>query len=796
MSKLKNILTFIIGWPLSFLALYFICKLFLPHINAIIPNLWNINIWLLITGLICFLCYYMLRSLLWHKILRLLGYNFRYKQNAYFWAQSEFKRYIPGNIWSFVGKSLLFTNLGVTKKHLAKAILVELQLIFLGAVIVSLFSIPYLIRYYFNYLSKISYLSLVLFIFTAIVIIIYSSQTYWVKYFRGKLQNFILGILPVFTMVDNFTLLLYAALAVFFFGLGYFFSISAIVALDPRLIIALTGFFVLSLLIGLLSFITPTGLGVREGVITFGLAKILDMSLAGFASIFGRIILVISEIIFIFTAYLYYSLKSVTLNKLEKFFANHVYEILLAILIAIFVIYFSTVSFLRYDNFYAGRFDLGNMDQTVWNTIHGRIFQLTDPDGTTIISRLAVHADFILILLAPMYLIWEDPRMLLLLQVFVVAIGAVFVYLLASNIIKNKLLALSIGFAYLFNPSIQWSILYDFHAVTLATTFLLGAFYFLWQKRLFWFTLFLLFAALTKENVWIITALMGGYLMWSGWKVRINKQIILGIVITLISCLMFYLLIWQIIPLYSISGKHFALTYFSENNDGVFSLIKNSFLSPLKTLTKIFSTDRLVYLNELLLPFGYLPILAPLAIIFSCADIFLNLLSNKVELHQIYYQYTATITPFLLISAIYALKYIINKRKIPIIICSIYIVFSVILSSYYYSPMPWSMRPNIQMFINPQPLKTYMDQKLSQIPISAKVAATNNLGAYLSERTYIYTLPIGIKEADIIVMLLTAGSAPDELTTVKKLQNDKTYSMLWEKGNFIAFRKKSYIIKL
>jgi uncharacterized membrane protein len=54
------------------------------------------------------------------------------------------------------------------------------------------------------------------------------------------------------------------------------------------------------------------------------------------------------------------------------------------------------------------------MDQTVWNTIHGRIFQLTDPNGTTNISRLAFHADLILVLISPLYLIWSSPEMLLL----------------------------------------------------------------------------------------------------------------------------------------------------------------------------------------------------------------------------------------------------------------------------------------------------------------------------------------------------------------------------------------------
>src|ERR1035437_10917904 len=121
-----------------------------------------------------------------------------------------------------------------------------------------------------------------------------------------------------------------------------------------------------------------------------------------------------------------------------NFIKKHRYAITLVVFITLYAAYFTTASFLRYDNFFTGRFDLGNMDQTVWNTIHGRIFQATDPNGTTNISRLAFHADFILILISPLYLIWSSPEMLLLLQSVVLGIGALFVFAISMSILKNK----------------------------------------------------------------------------------------------------------------------------------------------------------------------------------------------------------------------------------------------------------------------------------------------------------------------------------------------------------------------
>src|SRR5258706_7800196 len=105
-------------------------------------------------------------------------------------------------------------------------------------------------------------------------------------------------------------------------------------------------------------------------------------------------------------------------------------------LILLYIIYFTYFTFQKHELFLTGRYDLGNMDQTVWNTFHGRIFSFTNPDFDKTMSRLSVHADFILILLAPFYLIWSNARMLLFIQTVVIAFGALFVYLVGKKILS------------------------------------------------------------------------------------------------------------------------------------------------------------------------------------------------------------------------------------------------------------------------------------------------------------------------------------------------------------------------
>src|SRR3989344_4764077 len=249
-----------------------------------------------------------------------------------------------------------------------------------------------------------------------------------------------------------------------------------------------------------------------------------------------------SEVIFAALIFVAARLFAQNTRRFLSLLLKYKHEVILFLLSVSYTLYFTLATFLKHDSFYTGRFDLGNMDQTVWNTIHGRIFQLTDPNGTEIVSRLAFHSDFILILLSPLYLIWESPKMLLLVQSLVLGLGGIFVYAIALKVLRNKLIALIFALAFFINPAVNYTNLFDFHAVTLGTTFFLGAFYFLIQKKYIPMLVFLILAGITKEQVWAIVSLFGLYIFFS------NKQRLFGVSVFAASLIIFYILIWHAIP--------------------------------------------------------------------------------------------------------------------------------------------------------------------------------------------------------------------------------------------------------
>ncbi|MBI1982477.1 MAG: DUF2079 domain-containing protein [Candidatus Levybacteria bacterium] len=787
MNRLLPLIKLFLGWPISLLALIFIFRLIIAKGEIVFPNISEINFPLFFLGILILLFYFFLRSFFWQQILKEKGYKIPFTEVAWLWAASEFKRYAPGKIWLFLGRAMLFSRYGIKNKDIFAALFIEVSFLVLSSILLSLFSLPLIIKVipFFQFMSDPLIFFLLLFLI-AVGTLLFIFNARFAKKINLKSP---LYILPDFPPNVNVRLLLISLIFMSLFGLGVYITILAVVPF-PGTPIGWTSFFVFAFLIGYLSFVTPMGLGIREGAITLGLSKFIMPAAAGMLSIYSRIILIFVEFIFLAFAFFFSRSKKLFFQKSLNWLQAHKSQVILIFFIFLYIIYFTTASFLRHENFYSGRYDLGNMDQVVWNTSQGRIFQASSDEngGLAAVSRLSAHADFILILISPLYLLWSDPRMLLFLQTLILALGAVFVFLLAKKITGREGVGLLFSVLYLLNPHIQHANLYDFHAVTFATTFLLGAFYFLIEKKYGWFLLLAILSGLAKEQIWLIIALFGAYIF------VFAKKRLFGTAVFLTSLGLFYFLIWQIMP-NARGAQHFALSYYSDFGDSPTMIVKNVLFSPDKIFETLLLPDRRDYLYQLFLPLGFLPFLSPLSLLFALPDILIKLLSSNANLRQIYYHYTAVITPFLFIGAIFGIKNLQRMfPKLPLLFYSLCLILTTLYAAYSFGPLPWAKNPNIDMFIKPQPNREIIKNLLPKIPNKYSVAATNNLGSHLSSREKIFTIPVGVDKADILVFLLNDTFAQPSLKAQKemaeKLKDDKDYVLVFEKDDFVVFKKQ------
>ncbi len=154
---------------------------------------------------------------------------------------------------------------------------------------------------------------------------------------------------------------------------------------------------------------------------------------------------------------------------------------LVALAALVYIIYFSMLLTTKQDAFKTNSEDLGIMDQAIWSLLHSLMLHqticnsLTDTNcyGLNGVLRFAIHFEPILFPTSLLYLIWPDPKALMILQVLVVASGTFPAFWLARLRLRNAWAALPFALLYLLYPAQQYAVNYDFHAVTLTTALLL-----------------------------------------------------------------------------------------------------------------------------------------------------------------------------------------------------------------------------------------------------------------------------------------------------------------------------------
>lgn len=419
---------------------------------------------------------------------------------------------------------------------------------------------------------------------------------------------------------------------------------------------------------------------------------------------------------------------------MKKILGKNITGIILFIFILAYAIFFSYYSIRRYVSLNSHYYDLGIMNQVVYNTSQGKFLEMTDQQLKRNISRLAVHFDPILAFFAPLYKIYPGAETILISQAVIVALGAWAIYLIANKILKKKWLSLTFALAYLSYFPVERANLFDFHPVVLATTFFLFAIYFYLEKKKIWFFLFVILALLTKEHVGLIVAFLGIYLFF------FKKDRKWGVISFATGVTFFIATVYFIIP-QARQANHFALRYFGDFGDSPSSVMINLVRHPLVTARYILRRETWVYILRLFVPMFY-SLFSPLTLLIALPELAINIFSINNNMREIYFHYNAIIVPFIFYSLILGYKFFDDKVKNKIVknyVLAMFIGLN-LLSIYLYSPLPLKFLKQPMFLRNPTDLKIKTifawEDKLKDPSI--KVATTPILAPYFTERHYYY----------------------------------------------------------
>jgi len=448
----------------------------------------------------------------------------------------------------------------------------------------------------------------------------------------------------------------------------------------------------------------------------------------------------------------------------------------------------SYLSIRRYLAF-AASFDLANADQTVWNTAYGKFFSLTGVEG--LVSRLQFHADFIFILLAPFYWLWDDVRMLLVLQSFFIGLGAVPIYLLAKKILKKEIIGLVLAMVYLLNPGVLWTNMYDFHGVSLAMPFLLFLFYAVFEKKWKWMWLLAILAMMTKESVSLFVLMLGlGMIFW-GYR----KQ---GLFLLLLGGVWFVLVSFVLIPRFSEGNEHWVMDWYADSK-----MMAGNISSPIDLYFFIeryfFNGESIFYYKNLLEPMAFMPILGLPYLLLVGPELLINLLSSQGQMKSVVMHYDSVMMVGIMIALIFGLKYLfsfLGERKIFLKMAVLLLLLTASLrSNYFYSPLP-STPGHWKLMYQVGEAEREFEKVLKTIPEKDSITASSEVRNHLTHRFNAYNLPNGVEKSDWIAMvdqnrLVGNYEMKDfEGVLIAKLKNGDDFDLIFQQEHFWLFKKK------
>jgi uncharacterized membrane protein len=438
---------------------------------------------------------------------------------------------------------------------------------------------------------------------------------------------------------------------------------------------------------------------------------------------------------------------------------------------------------------------------------------MTNQEFNKNISRLAIHFDPILAIFAPFYKIFNGLKVLIVGQAIILGLGAWAVFLIAEKILKRKGLALFFSLIYLLYFPIQRAVLFDFHAVVLATTFLLFAFYFNLIKKNGWYFLFIILSLLTKEHVGLVVFLLGIYLFF------IKKERKTGLLTAVLGLVFFIATVYFIIP-YFRNESHFALRYFGDFGGKPTEIIINIFRHPQVTLRHLFGTDVLGYIVIMMVPVFY-SLFSPLTLFISLPEWAINILSINGNMRSYYFHYNSLIVPVIFYSLILGFKKFNDIFKNEIfkkIVFGIFIIVNIYFF-YLYDPVPKPLVKEPVIYTDINSIKKNSIDKWVEVldNDNISVSTTPKLAPFFTNRRYFYDFlfdpayaSMGYTDEDIISQKLGSYKAADyviidrsEIGNVnkntlmvkfyKKLRDDDKFKMIFSdnrNGDSIEVYKK------
>ena len=236
--------------------------------------------------------FFFLRVYCWKLILAKMNIMFSMRKSVKVSFLSMMGRYLPGKVWMIMGKVYMSGKEGVPRKEAFASVVMEIIL----EIVASIF---FFFFFLFSVLEQ-PLLSMKL-IYSLAVIMIVGLIVLHPKVFYGVLNTFLYRwkgekIEKCMSYWDIIQLFALYNFIVLMQGTAFYLFVNSICYVPLNNLLGLTGSLAVAGVLGTLSFFTPSGLGVREGVLALLLSTYVISPIAVLISLLARLWVTLGEV--------------------------------------------------------------------------------------------------------------------------------------------------------------------------------------------------------------------------------------------------------------------------------------------------------------------------------------------------------------------------------------------------------------------------------------------------------------------------------------------------------------------
>lgn len=305
MDKTKNSGRILTVCKIAFgvLAIIFVVWYFIRNREDFAAVIANADIGIFLFSMLFYFVYKLTLASLWHYITKINGCAISYDNAVTGYLYSILGKYIPGKVFMLAARLTYYKEEGAPLSRVTVCFFIENICTLLGAAMLFIVSLLFFPN---ELLSDYQWITILL--IAAFFVAIHPRVINLVLKPIGRLLKKPLEIPMRYSQMIRVVLMFIANWLIV--GVGFYILTKSICpAVELNQLLFCAGIWGVSAIIGILAVFAPSGLGVREGIITAGLMLIMPQNEAVVISVLSRLWQTIPELVLVLAAFVYSRIK-------------------------------------------------------------------------------------------------------------------------------------------------------------------------------------------------------------------------------------------------------------------------------------------------------------------------------------------------------------------------------------------------------------------------------------------------------------------------------------------------------